>query len=176
MFTGCERQFVIYVITCGCYTYVYMCEVAERRRPRNARAYIRPPAEHPAPHLPRKSHRQSGGDQGTPGRTSDPLQSTKSRTCHAKATGTAAETKGRRAYIRPLAVHQAPRLPLAEWQRPRDARAYIRPTWRLGGGYKHIEDILGTYGTCYLDTALTVCHLVDLQHFAHLHKWLTALT
>ena len=51
-------------------------------------------------------------------------------------------------------------------------------TWRLGGGYKHIGDILGTYGTYYLDTALTVCHLVDLlgQHLAHLHKWLTALT
>ena len=35
-------------------------------------------------------------------------------------------------------------------------------TWRLGGGYKHIGDILGTHGTYYLDTALTVCHLVDL--------------
>ena len=52
------------------------------------------------------------------------------------------------------------------------------PTWRLGGGYKHIGDILGTYGTYYLDTALAVCHLVDLlgQHLAHLRKWLTALT
>ena len=50
--------------------------------------------------------------------------------------------------------------------------------WRLGGGYKHIRDILGTSGTYYLDTALTVCHLVDLlgQHLAHLRKWLTALT
>ena len=49
-------------------------------------------------------------------------------------------------------------------------------TWRLGGGYKYIGDILGTYGIYYLDTALTVCHLVDLlgQHLAHLHKWLTA--
>ena len=51
-------------------------------------------------------------------------------------------------------------------------------TWRPGGGYKHIRDILGTYGTYYLDTALIVCHLVDLlgQHLAHLRKWLTPLT
>ena len=52
------------------------------------------------------------------------------------------------------------------------------PAWRPGGGYKHKWDILGRYGTYYLDTALTVCHLVDLlgQHLAHLRKWLTALT
>ena len=75
---------------------------AERRRPRDARAYIRPLAEHQEPRLPRKSHRQSGGDQGMPGRTSDPLQSTKCRTCHAKATGRAAETKGRQS------VHPTP--------------------------------------------------------------------
>ena len=151
---------------------------AEQRRPRDARAYIRPLAEH------RKSHWQSGGEQATPGRTSDPLQSTKCCACHAKATGRAAETKGRqgvhptpsrapsaapatqkppeerrrprdaRAYIRPLAEHQVPRLPSktkgrqgvhptpcrapsaapatqkppAERRRPRDARAYIRPS------------------------------------------------
>lgn len=53
----------------------------------------------------------------------------------------------------------------------------LTSTWRLGGGYKHIGDIVGTYGTYYLDTALTVCHLVDLlgQHLSHLRKWLTAL-
>ena len=67
---------------------------AERRRPRDARAYIRPLA---VPRLPRKSHRQSGGDQGTPG------------------------------YIRPLAEHQVPHLPRKSHRRPRDARAYIRP-------------------------------------------------
>ena len=48
---------------------------AEQRRPRDARAYIRPLAEHQVPRLPRKSHRQSSGDQGTPWPTSDPLQS-----------------------------------------------------------------------------------------------------
>ena len=68
---------------------------AERRRPRDARAYIRPLAEHQVPHLPRKSHWQSGGDQRTPGRTSDRLQSTKCCACHAIATSRAAETKGR---------------------------------------------------------------------------------
>ena len=129
---------------------------AERRRPKDARAYIRPLAEHQvphlprkatgraaetkgrqgvhpteAPHLPRKSHRQSGGDEGTPGRPPDRLQSTKRRTCHAKATGRAAETKGRQG------VHPTPRgapsaapatqKPPAERRRPRDARAHIRP-------------------------------------------------
>ena len=48
--------------------------------------------------------------RGTPGRTSNPLQSTKSRARHAKATGRAAEPKGRQAYIQPLGEHQAPRL------------------------------------------------------------------
>ena len=104
---------------------------AERRRPRDARAYIRPHAMHQVPRLPRKSHRQSGGDQGTPGRTSDPLQCTKSHACHAKATGRAAETKGCQG------VHPTPcsapsptpakQKPPAERRRPRDDRAYIRP-------------------------------------------------
>ena len=53
------------------------------------------------PRLPRKG--------GTPGRTSDPLA------VHAEATGRAAEGPGHwgdaRAYIRPLAEHQVPRLP-----------------------------------------------------------------
>ena len=48
---------------------------------------IRRLAEHQVPRLPRKRHRQSGRDQGTPGRTSDPLQSIKCHACHAKATG-----------------------------------------------------------------------------------------
>ena len=56
-----------------------------RKSHRDARAYIRPLAQQQVPHLPRKSHRQSGGDQGMPGpgRTSDRLQSTTCRTCHA---------------------------------------------------------------------------------------------
>ena len=134
---------------------------AEQRRPRDTRAYIRPlaehqvprlprVAEHQVPRLPRKSHRQSGGDQGTPGRTSDPLQSIKCRACHAKATGdrqgvhptpcrapSAAPAtqkppaerrrpRDARAYIRPLAEHQVPRLPRKSHRRPRDG-AYIRP-------------------------------------------------
>ena len=43
----------------------------------------------------RAFHAKATGDQGTPGRTSDPLQSTKCRACHAKATGRVAETKER---------------------------------------------------------------------------------
>ena len=48
----------------------------------------------------------------------------------------------------------------------------------MEAGYKHIGEVLGTYGTYYWDTELTVCHLADLlgQHLAHLRKWLTALT
>ena len=100
-------------------------------RPRDARAYIQPLAEHQVLRLPRKSHRQSSGDQGTPGRTSDPLQSTKCCACHAKATGRAAETKGRQG-VHPTpcgapSAAPATQKPPAEQRRPRDARAYIRP-------------------------------------------------
>ena len=128
---------------------------AERRRPRDARAYIRPLAENQVPRLPRKTYQQSGGEQGTPGRTSDPLHSTSAAPA-TQNTGRAAETKGRqgvhptpcrapsaapatqklpaerrkpryaRAYIRPLAENQVPRLPRKSY-RPREARAYIRP-------------------------------------------------
>jgi len=128
---------------------------AERRRPRDARAYIRPLAENQVPRLPRKTYQQSGGEQGTPGRTSDPLQSTSAAPA-TQNTGRAAETKGRqgvhptpcrapsaapatqklpaerrkpryaRAYIRPLAEQQELRLPRKSY-RPREARAYIRP-------------------------------------------------
>ena len=73
---------------------------AERRRPRDPRAYIRPLALHQVPRLPRKSHRQSGGDQRTP--------------C--------------RAYARPLAAHQVPHLPRKSQRRPTDAMQGIRPT------------------------------------------------
>ena len=93
-----------------------------------ARAYIRPLAEHQVPRLPRKSHRQSSGDQGTPERTSDPLQSTKCCACHAKATGRGAETKGRQG-VRPTpcgapSAAPATQKPPAEQRRPRDAKAY----------------------------------------------------
>ena len=37
------------------------------------------------PHLPRKSDRHSCGDPATSGRTSDPLESSKYRACHANA-------------------------------------------------------------------------------------------
>ena len=104
---------------------------AERRRPRDARVYIRPLAVHQVPNLPRKSHQQSGGDQGTPGRTSDSLQCSKCRACHAKATGRAAKTKGRQGVhltpCREPSAAPATQNQPAERRRPRDARAYIRP-------------------------------------------------
>ena len=90
---------------------------------RDARAYIRPlgsapsaalATQKPVPRLPRKSHRQSGGDQGTPegrqGVHPTPWQCTKCRACHAK--------------IRPpgSAPSAAPatQKPPAERRRPRD--------------------------------------------------------
>ena len=107
---------------------------AERRRPRDARAYIRLLAVHQVPNLPRKSHRQSGKDQGTPGRTSDSLQRTKCRTCHAKPTGRAAETKGRQG-VHPTPCNApsaapATQNPPAERRRPRDARGVHPTPWR----------------------------------------------
>ena len=71
-------------------------------------AYITPLAEHQVPRLPRKFQAKSGGAQGTqgdargrqgtPGRTSRPLQSTKCRACHANYNA--------RAYITSLGEHQ----------------------------------------------------------------------
>ena len=91
---------------------------AEQRRPRDSRAYIRPLADHQVLRLPRKSHRQRSGDQVRPGRTSYPLQSTKCRACHAKVHPTPCRA--------PSAAPATQKTP-AERQRPRDARAYIRP-------------------------------------------------
>ena len=93
---------------------------AERRRPRDTGGTPGRTSDsfavHHVPRLPRKSHRQSGGDQRTPkghwGVHPTPLQCTKSRACHPKATGRAAETKGHRrdtgAYIRPLCSAPSP--------------------------------------------------------------------
>ena len=76
---------------------------ADRRTPRQQNAKRRtyhvkisnPLAKFQIPYLPFKNHQQTGGNQGIPRYTSDPLQSTKRRTCHKKATGKPAETKGR---------------------------------------------------------------------------------
>ena len=89
------------------------------------------PCRAPSAAPPTQKPRQSAGDQETPGRTSDPLQSTKSRACHAKATGRAAETKGCQGVhptpCRAPSAAPATQKPPAERRRPRDARAYIRP-------------------------------------------------
>ena len=59
---------------------------AKLRRPNDPRAYIRPLGEHQVP-------RFAGVDQATSGRTSDRLESTKYRACHANRTGKAAATQ-----------------------------------------------------------------------------------
>ena len=108
---------------------------AERQCPADARAYIRPLGKQQAPHTARKCYRQSAGAQPTPGRTSDPLASSKRRTQHANATGRA-PVPNRRQGVHPTpwqatsAAHSAQTLP-AERRCPADARAYIRPLGKL---------------------------------------------
>ena len=104
---------------------------AERRRPNDAKAYIRPPADAPSPTPATQKQRQSGGDQTTPKRTSDPLQMLQVPRLPRKSSDRAAETKRRQS------VHQIPcrcskphachAKATAERRRPNDAKAYIRP-------------------------------------------------
>ena len=104
---------------------------AERRRPNDAKAYIRPPADAPSPTPATQKQRQSGGDQTTPKRTSDPLQMLHAPRLPHKSSGRAAETKRRQS------VHQIPcrcskphachAKAATEPRRPNDAKAYIRP-------------------------------------------------
>ena len=75
---------------------------AKLRLPSGPRSYIRPLGERQGPRLPRKSHRQSCDYQAIPGRTSDPLESTKYRACHANHSRKAAATK------RSQGVHPTP--------------------------------------------------------------------
>ena len=122
---------------------------AERRRPRDTGGTpgrsSDPFAVHQVLHLPRKSHRQSGGDQGTPeGHRRDtgsyirPLCSAPSPACHAKAT----DRRDTGAYIRPLcsapSLTPATQKPPAERRRPRDTGGTpIRPlckSHRQSGG------------------------------------------
>ena len=104
---------------------------AERRRPNDAKAYIRPRADAPSPTPATQKQRQSGGDQTTPKRTSDPLQMLQVPRLPRKSSGRAAETKRRQS------VHQTPcrcskshachAKAATEPRRPNDAKAYIRP-------------------------------------------------
>ena len=104
---------------------------AERRRPNDAKAYIRPTADAPSPMPATQKQRQSGGDQTTPKRTSDPLQMHQVPRLPRKSSSRAAETKRRQS------VHQTPcsaskshachAKAATEPRRPNDAKAYIRP-------------------------------------------------
>ena len=135
---------------------------AERRRPMDGRAYIRPLGEHQALRLPRKSHQQSGGDPRTPGRTSDPLQSTMRCACHANHTSRAAATHGRQGCAchanhtsRAAATHGrqgihpalATQITPAERRRPTDARAYIQSTNRCACHANHTSRAAATQPT-----------------------------
>ena len=103
----------------------------ERRRPNDAKAYIRSPADAPSPTPATQKQRQSRGDQTTPKRTSDPLQMLQVPRLPRKSSGRTAETKRRQS------VHQTPcrcskphachAKAAAERRRPNDAKAYIRP-------------------------------------------------
>ena len=107
MCTGCKRQFLIYVMYMRM---LYVCVCVS--------GVILFSCEHQAPRLPRKSHRQSGGDQGTPeGHRRDTGGTPEG---HRRDTGGTLEdtggtledtggTPGRTSD--PFAVHQVPRLP-----------------------------------------------------------------
>ena len=132
---------------------------AKRQRARDARGTLGrtsdPFAVHQAPRLPRKSHRQSGGDQGMPeGRQRDarayirPLCSAPSPAPATQKPPAERAPEGRQGvHPTPLQVHQVPRLPRKSHRqsggdqgtpegRQRDARAYmyvwVRCVWVCG--------------------------------------------
>ena len=99
---------------------------AERWRPTSAKAYIRVLAVHQAPRLPRKSsgrevetkERQSVHQSSCNAPSPTPATSgrevercTKPHACHAKAATERRRPRSAKAYVRALAMHQAPRLP-----------------------------------------------------------------
>ena len=79
-------------------------------RQRDARGVHHAPCREKVAHLPHKRHAAQGTPEGRQRRTSRPLQSRKSRACHAKG----AQPKGRQrgyAYMTPLAEQKVARLP-----------------------------------------------------------------
>ena len=128
-----NRRQSVHQTPCRC-TKSHACHAkaaAERRRPNDAKAYIRPRADAPSPTPSTQKQRRSGGDQMTPKRTSDPLQMLQAPRLPRKSSGRAAETKRRQS------VHQTPcrcskshaclAKAATEPRRPNDAKAYIRP-------------------------------------------------
>ena len=119
---------------------------AKLRRPSNLRAYIRPLGEHQVLRLPRKSHRHSCGDQATPGRTSDPLESTKYRACYANHTRQSCGDPGATQGVHPTPSRAPSTAPghanhtVAKLRRPSDPRcvsllvASTAPAWQFVGG------------------------------------------
>ena len=104
-------------------------------RQRDARGtpetYITPLAEQKVARLPRKRPGAQGTPEGRQRRTSRPLQSRKSRACHAKARSPRDARGTPETYITPLAEQKVTRLPRKRRRSPRDARGtpetYITP-------------------------------------------------
>ena len=98
-----KRRQSVHRTPCRC-TKCHACHAkaaAEQRRPNDAKAYIRPPADAPSPTPATQKQRQSSGDQTTPKRTSDPLQMHQAPRLPRKSSGTAATKNDAKAYIRP---------------------------------------------------------------------------
>ena len=128
-----KRRQSVHQIPCRC-TKSHACHAkaaAERRRPNDAKAYIRPPADAPSPTPATQKQRQSRGDQTTPKRTSDPLQMLQVPRLPRKSSDRAAETKrrqsGHQTPCRRTKSHACHAKAAAERRRPNDAKAYIRP-------------------------------------------------
>ena len=100
---------------------------AEQRRPRSAKAYIRPLAGAPSPTPATRKQRQSSGDQGAPKRTSDPLQVQQVPRLPRESSGRAAETKERQSVHQTPCSAASPTPATRKQRRPRSAKAYIRP-------------------------------------------------
>ena len=88
---------------------------------------IQPLGKQQVPRTARKCYRQSGGAQTAPGRTSDPMASSKRRRQHANATGRAAVPRRRQGvhptpWRAPSAAHST-QMPPAERRCPDDASA-----------------------------------------------------
>ena len=81
---------------CECVVCVIGMCVCVRVTRRDARAYIRPPVTQNETGRAVETKGIQGTPEGRQGVHPTPLQCTKSRACHAKATGRAAETNGHR--------------------------------------------------------------------------------
>ena len=91
-----KRRQIVHQTHCRCSkSHTCHTKAAERRRPNDAKAYIRPPADAPSPTPATQKQQQNGVDQTTPKRTSNPQQMLQVPRLPRKSSGRAAETKRR---------------------------------------------------------------------------------